>query len=79
MEGKWYISRMRLAEAAAQLMTIPGAAAMIGIDAKTAHRQVRRGRLATVETADGKHLVTVAEAVRYRADQAGRPGRRPRA
>lgn len=72
-----YDPDMRLQAAAAQLLTVPGAAEYIGIARTTAHRQVQRGKLAHVLTADGRQLVTVAEATRYRADQAGRPGRRP--
>lgn len=67
---------MDLARAASQLMTVPGAAEYIGVDPKTAWTQINRGRLASVQTRDGKRLVSVLEADRYLREHAGRVGQR---
>lgn len=61
-----------LSDAAAQLLTPGEAAEYIGVQRNTVHVQIKRKRIATVQTYGGTKLITVAEAIRYRAVTARR-------
>ena len=62
----------RLSDAAAQLLTTREAAEYIGVQHKTVSIQIKRDRIATVTTHGGTKLITLAEAMRYRAVTARR-------
>lgn len=51
-----------------KLWTLPGAAEECGIETSTLHGAVRAGNVTSYPTADGKHLVLIADVREYRAN-----------
>lgn len=60
-----------------EVLTISQAAQRLGLDRTTLVRQAKKGKLRATMTG-AFYLVTVEEVERYRRENLGKPGRKPR-